>query len=94
MSGPLQIGILGDFNPQYHTHPATNAAIQHAARKLKMAVEPHWVPTASLEGVKREDLLQIFDGLLASPGSPYKSFQGMLNGIKFARKHDWPFVGT
>ena len=94
MGGTLQIGILGDFNPEFHTHHATNAAIQHAAAKLKLSVEPHWLPTASLLGPQRDDLLQIYDGLWASPGSPYKSFQGMLNGIEFARRNDWPFVAT
>ena len=28
------------------------------------------------------------------PGSPYKSFDGMLKGIEFARERDWPFLGT
>ena len=38
--------------------------------------------------------LDSFDGLWASPGSPYKSFDGMLKGIEFARVHDRPFLGT
>ena len=29
-----------------------------------------------------------------APGSPYKSFDGMLKGIEFARRRDWPFLGT
>jgi CTP synthase (UTP-ammonia lyase) len=33
-------------------------------------------------------------GLWASPGSPYLSFAGMLQGIRFARTRNWPFVGT
>lgn len=32
--------------------------------------------------------------LWAAPGSPYKSFDGMLKGIEFARSRDWPFLGT
>ena len=35
-----------------------------------------------------------FDGLWASPGSPYKSFDGMLKGIEYARVNDRPFLGT
>src|SRR5256884_6393265 len=30
----------------------------------------------------------------AAPGTPYKSFDGMLKGIEFARRRDWPFLGT
>jgi len=32
--------------------------------------------------------------LFASPGSPYRSFEGMLRGIEFARTRNWPFVGN
>lgn len=39
-------------------------------------------------------MLESFDGLWASPGSPYKSMEGMLQGIEFARRRDWPFLGT
>jgi CTP synthase (UTP-ammonia lyase) len=38
--------------------------------------------------------LESFDGIWAAPGSPYKSFDGMLKGIEFARTRDWPFLGT
>ena len=41
-----------------------------------------------------QKMLESFDGLWASPGSPYKSLDGMLKGIEFARKRDWPFLGT
>jgi CTP synthase (UTP-ammonia lyase) len=53
-----------------------------------------WLPTPSLEGPAAEKTLRRWDGLIASPGSPYKSFIGMLRGIEFARTRDWPFVGT
>jgi len=39
-------------------------------------------------------MLERFDGLWASPGSPYESAEGMLKGIEFARRRDWPFLGT
>ena len=94
MSDPVRIGILGDFNGDFRSHHATNDALQHAARKLHMEVESEWVPTASLAGEGATKALEGFDGLWASPGSPYKSFDGMLNGIEFARSRDWPFLGT
>jgi len=45
-------------------------------------------------GAEGERLLAGFDGLWAAPASPYQSMEGMLNGIEFARRRDWPFVGT
>lgn len=94
MSDPVRIGILGDFNADFRSHHATTDALQHAANRLGMAVESQWLPTPSLAAENGEKLLESFDGLWAAPGSPYKSFDGMLKGIQFARIRDWPFLGT
>jgi len=94
VSDAVRIGILGDFNADFRSHQATNEALQHAAGKLDMQVESQWLPTPSLTAATAEKTLESFDGLWASPGSPYKSFDGMLKGIEFARRRDWPFLGT
>ena len=94
MAAPIRIGVIGDFEPAYHSHFATNAALYDAAAKLKTPLELRWLPTPALEGRHAERSLRRSDGLVASPGSPYKSFSGMLRGIEFARTRDWPFVGT
>jgi CTP synthase (UTP-ammonia lyase) len=91
---PIRIGILGDFNPEFRSHHATNDSLQHAARKLGITVESVWLPTLSLLEPNAAGILESFDGLWASPGSPYRSFDGMLKGIEFARVHDWPFLAT
>jgi len=94
MTEMIRIGVIGDFEPAYHSHFATNAALYDAATRLGVHVEIRWLPTPSLAGPEAEDILSHCDGLVASPGSPYKSFNGMLRGIAFARTRDWPFVGT
>lgn len=94
MTDAVRIGILGDFNKEFRSHHATNDCLQHVAGKLGISLESEWIPTSSLlesQGVKA---LESFDGLWAAPGSPYKSFDGMLKGIQFARERDWPFLGT
>jgi CTP synthase (UTP-ammonia lyase) len=90
----VRIGILGDFNTEFRSHHATNEALQHAARKLKFDVESEWISTPLLVRSDAEKKLESYDGLWAAPGSPYKSFEGMLKGIEFARRRDWPFLGT
>ena len=94
MSDAVRIGILGDFNIEFRSHHATNDALQHAAAKLELKLESEWIPTPSLLEAGANKVLEGFDGLLASPGSPYESFDGMLKGIEFARTRDWPFLGT
>jgi CTP synthase (UTP-ammonia lyase) len=94
VNNAVRIGILGDFNPEFRSHHATGDSLQHAAAQLNLAVETQWVSTPSLLEPGAQKALEGFDGLLASPGSPYKSFDGMLKGIEFARRRDWPFLGT
>ena len=57
-------------------------------------MEWQWIPTPSILEPGAEKKLESFDGLWASAGSPYQSMDGMLNGIEFARRREWPFLGT
>ena len=92
----MRIGIIGDYNPDYPSHIATNEALAHAAAALSLTVEPIWLPTESLEDESSEAsaLLRRSDALWCSPGSPYKSMTGALRGIRFAREQGHPFIGT
>jgi CTP synthase (UTP-ammonia lyase) len=90
----VKIGILGDYDPDSPTLPAVQKSIQHAAGELEISAEAKWLPTPSLLDPELDTQLEAFDGLWAAPGSPYKSLDGMLRGIEFARRRNWPFVGT
>ena len=94
MSNATRIGILGDYDPKSPTLPAVEKSLQHASAKLGVAVEAKWLSTTSLIEPNATKVLESFDGIWAAPGSPYKSLDGMLKGIEFARKRDWPFLGT
>jgi CTP synthase (UTP-ammonia lyase) len=94
VSEVVRIGVLGDFDPASPTLPKLNHSLQHAAARLKLTVEFEWVATPSLIDENYKNRLETFDGIWAAPGSPYKSFQGMLNGIEWVRRCDWPFLGT
>src|ERR1700686_2170803 len=61
---------------------------------MQAKLDSQWIPTPSVLAPDAKKLLESFDGIWAAPGSPYKSFDGMLKGIEFARRHDWPFLGT
>jgi CTP synthase (UTP-ammonia lyase) len=90
----LRIGIIGDFNPQYHTHVAIDTALAHTAAWLGERLESQWVPTPSIAALGASRALAGFDALWASPASPYASAEGMLLGIQFARAQRVPFTGT
>ena len=83
------IGIIGDYNPKYPTHVATNDAFTHVAAPLPF----EWVPTATLQE-DAADRLSRFAGLLIAPGSPYENMDGALRAIQFARERKVPLTGT
>jgi CTP synthase (UTP-ammonia lyase) len=88
MAAATRIGIIGDFNPANSTHLATNEGIEHAAERLEKVFETVWLPTDQSHEFSE------FDGLFCSPGSPYKSLEGALEGIRFARENKIAFLGT
>jgi CTP synthase (UTP-ammonia lyase) len=94
MHQSLRIGIIGDYDPNSRFHVATGAALQHAAGALSVPVDVAWLPTPSLAGGGEEAILQPFDALWCAPGSPYRSMEGALQAIRFARKQGRPFIGT
>ena len=89
-----RIAIVGDFDRAKHSHWATESALFHAAARLGISAEPHWVPTPALARMGDVSRLQGFDGIWGAPGSPYASMQGVLNAIEYARQRDVPYLGT
>jgi CTP synthase (UTP-ammonia lyase) len=94
VSNAVRIGILGDFDPGSRGYKAINDSLQHCATKLQIKLDSQWIATPSVLAPDAKKMLESLDGIWAAPGSPYKSFDGMLKGIEFARRRDWPFLGT
>ena len=94
MKKPIKVGIIGDFNSNSPFHKATNESLVHTGIAMDVAVDSSWLPTESLDVEANEKTLKRFDALWCSPGSPYKSMNGALRAIRFAREMGWPFIGT
>jgi CTP synthase (UTP-ammonia lyase) len=92
LSAKVHIGIVGDFDLAKRSHPATNAALEHATKFLGLSMDLLWMPTAKLE--RSLDGLQGRDGIFCAAGSPYVSMSGALSAIRFARENRRPFLGT
>ena len=94
MNSELKVGVIGDFNPSFETHRATNDALKHAADLLSTTATVDWVATPELERTPADTALRRFHALWCAPASPYESMIGALEGIRFARESGWPFFGT
>jgi len=81
------IGVVGDFNPKNPTHRFTNEALDH----VRLPFE--WVSTDAIED-EPEKRLAAYHGIWIAPASPYRSMDGALSAIRYARERGVPLVGT
>jgi CTP synthase (UTP-ammonia lyase) len=86
----IAIGIIGDLDASRPTHVATEAALSHAANALGVEIQPKWLPTRAL----LETALDCFAGFFVAPGGPYRSIDGALRAIGYARASARPLLGT
>lgn len=87
------IGLIGDRNPNVAAHVAIPPAIEAAAAHLACRASIQWLPTDAPSTQDPAHLSQ-FDGLWCVPACPYRSMEGALAAIRFARENDVPFMGT
>lgn len=91
MTEVTRIGLIGDYDSTVPAHQAIPTALRLAERALTVAVAFQWVPTDEIRDRSR---VVRFDGLWCVPASPYRSMQGALLAIQFARERERPFLGT
>jgi CTP synthase (UTP-ammonia lyase) len=94
MHRTLRVAVVGDFDPTRFSHWATEAALFHAAQLVDVKLELEWIGTEVVAREGAERCLEGRDGLWGSAGSPYRSSDGMLAGIRFARERGVPYLGT
>lgn len=87
----IRIGLIGDYSKEVRAHEAIPRALSLIADDR--AFETVWISTAVLEEADLVNLLQ-YDALWCVPGSPYRSMEGALRAIRFAREKSIPFLGT
>lgn len=86
-----RIGLVGDYDADVPAHQAIPRALALAESALGAPLEFRWLPT---ETIARNAALAPFDALWCVPASPYRSMDGALRAIRFAREHARPFLGT
>lgn len=91
MPQPLKVALVGDYAPTVLAHQAIPKALDLAARRLRLSLEPCWIPTDQID---RDSDLTGFHGIWCVPASPYRSLEGALRAIRLAREAPLPFLGT
>jgi CTP synthase (UTP-ammonia lyase) len=88
------IGVIGDRVEGFAPHDAIAASVAHGAARLDVAApEVRWIATDHLAAAGAAPLSGA-SGVWCAPGSPYRSLTGALDGIRWAREQQLPFLGT
>ena len=94
MKRAIRIGIVADYDPKNKYHVATEQSVAHAAEALGVTAESRWLDTDTLDNTAAEARLAECDAIWCGTSSPYRSMEGALRAIRFARERGWPFIGT
>jgi CTP synthase (UTP-ammonia lyase) len=94
MKGAIRIGIVADYDPENQYHVATEESVAHAAEALEIRTNSVWLDTHTLNNPAAKARLAECDGIWCGTSSPYRSMDGALRAIRFAREKGVPFVGT
>ncbi|GII60914.1 hypothetical protein Skr01_09990 [Sphaerisporangium krabiense] len=92
MDRSLRVAVIGDRDPRFPSHLATEDALRHAAAYLGIRVDIRWLATEPLESDLAE--VKAADVLWCAPGSPYRSLRGALAALRHGREHSVPTLGT
>jgi len=83
----IRIALVGDYDPNVTAHRAIPKALALAAG---IDVQPEWLATEAALHAE----LDSYDGFWCVPASPYRSMEGALRVIRFARENRRPYLGT
>jgi CTP synthase (UTP-ammonia lyase) len=89
----IKVALVGDYDPQVKAHRAIPAALQMAAEAANCRVAPEWIGTEQLAG-GTAPRLKGYDAVWVVPASPYRSMEGALAAVRYAREEGKPFLGT
>jgi CTP synthase (UTP-ammonia lyase) len=87
----IRVGLVGDHDDRITAHRAIPQALQQVSQRLDTPLDFEWIASDSAMELER---LARFDALWCVPGSPYRSMEGALRAIRFARERRVPFLGT
>src|SRR5271169_2670217 len=84
----VRICLIGDYDPKVTAHQAIPKALALAANGNP--VEPVWLDSE----LALDADLEPYAGFWCVPASPYRSMEGALRAIRFARESGRPYLGT
>lgn len=89
----MKILLVGDFDGGVVAHRGILRSLELLADEFNWDIERLWPGTEAL-AESAPEWLGSSQGVWCVPGSPYRSLEGALAAIRFARERGRPFLGT
>jgi CTP synthase (UTP-ammonia lyase) len=89
----VRLAIIGEHDPAFEPHRAVDANVAQVATALRIDVQAQWISTETV-AAQGTALLASYDAVWISPGSPYRSVDGALAAVRYAREREVPLLGT
>lgn len=87
----IRIGLVGDHDASVTAHRAIPRAIELASRPAGVDASLDWIAT---DRVMNDEPFAGLDAIWVVPASPYRSMDGAMRAITYARTRKVPFLGT
>jgi CTP synthase (UTP-ammonia lyase) len=88
------IAVIGDRVEGFEPHDTITDAIEHSTKSLGLhAPRVQWIATDQLAN-DGAALVDGASGVWCAPGGPFRSLDGAIDGIRWARESNVPFIGT
>jgi CTP synthase (UTP-ammonia lyase) len=84
---PARFALIGDYDPAKVAHQAIPRALELTAA-IGRPIAWDWISTAAVPS------LEPYAGVWLVPGSPYRSEEGAVAAVRWAREAGRPFLGT
>jgi CTP synthase (UTP-ammonia lyase) len=89
----IRVALIGDYNQAVTAHRAIPLALAAAGADMDADITGEWIDTPAVTAEPARQLSP-YDALWCVPASPYRSMEGALRAIRFAREAPRPFLGT
>ncbi|MDC7125467.1 MAG: hypothetical protein PQJ46_07860 [Spirochaetales bacterium] len=89
----VNIAIVGEFREDLLPHTSLTQSLDYLSEDSEFSIEYKWIDTSLLEN-EPQKALSGFHGIWSAPGSPFKSLDGAVNAIQYARENNIPHLGT
>ena len=89
----LPIAIVGKYVDLRDSYISVKESLLHAGWRFDRDIDVRWINSEQVEEEGPDELLGSVSGIVVPGGFGSRGFEGMIETVKYARKHDVPYLG-